>query len=124
VLVAAQRQRHPLERAIADDDDVAIAAVTVAELLVGVELATARRRTRREVYVADLLEAIAVENYTIATARAHARLLAATRKTGRPRGAHDVIIAATAAASDRIVLTTDAAGFVDLPGVEVRLLGT
>jgi predicted nucleic acid-binding protein len=35
-----------------------------------------------------------------------------------------VIIAATAAASDRIVLTTDAAGFVDLPGVEVRLLGT
>jgi predicted nucleic acid-binding protein len=43
-------------------------------------------------------------------------------RTGRPRGAHDLIIAATSVSSERTLLTTDARGFEDLPGVEVRIL--
>ena len=121
MLVATERRRQPLEQAIADDDDAAIAAITAAELLVGVELASPRRRPKREAYVADLLEAIAIEDYTLATARAHADLLAAVHRAGRPRGAHDLIIAATALSSERIVLTTDASGFAELPGVEARV---
>lgn len=107
---------------IADDDDVAIAAITVAELLVGVELADPGRRAARAAFVEDVLETLTVEDYTLATARAHARLLAATRTAGVARGAHDLIIAATALASDRVVVTADARGFLGLPGLDVRLI--
>lgn len=52
----------------------------------------------------------------------HAALLAHVRRSGRPRGAHELIVAATARASDRTILTTDGrAGFDDLPGVTARL---
>ena len=63
-----------------------------------------------------------VEDYTLATARAHAKLLAAVYRTGTPRGAHDLLIAATALASDRVVVTTDARGFEQLPDVAVRII--
>lgn len=101
---------------------MAIAAITVAELLVGVELASTRRRAARAAFVEDVLSTLIVEDYTPATAREHARLLVAVRTSGTPRGAHDLVIAATAAASGRILLTADARGFADLPGVEVRVV--
>lgn len=106
---------------IDDDDDVAISAVTAAELLVGVELADARQRAGRAAFLDDVLQTLSVEDYTLATARAHAHLLAATRVSGTPRGAHDLIIAATAIATERAVVTTDLRGFSDLPGVDVRV---
>ena len=57
-------------------------------------------------------------DYTQITAPHHARLLAHVRKSGTPRGAHDLIIAAHAAESGRLVLTRDdKARFGDLPGV-------
>ena len=120
VLVRAERATVTLDDVIADDDDVAIAAVTASELLVGVELADRRRRPQRARYVTDLLAAIPVEDYDLDVARTHARLLAHVRRSGTPRGAHDLIIAATAAAHGRIVVTADAAGFDDLPDVVVR----
>jgi tRNA(fMet)-specific endonuclease VapC len=122
VLVSAERRRRRIEQAIADDDDVAIAAITAAELLVGVELADRRNRPRREAFVADVLETLTVEDYTLSTARAHAHLLAFARESGRPRGAHDLTIAATAVASERILVTTDARGFTDLPPLEIRVV--
>jgi tRNA(fMet)-specific endonuclease VapC len=120
VLVSAERRRRRIGQAIGDDDDVAIAAVTAAELLVGVELADRRHRARREAFVGELLETVTVEDYTLSTARAHAHLLAFARSSGRPRGAYDLMIAATAVATDRVLVTADARGFADLPGVEVR----
>lgn len=74
----------------------------------------------REQYVERILTTIPVEPYTVEIARAHAQLLAEARRSGRPRGAHDLIIAATALATGRVVVTTDANGFHDLPGVAVR----
>jgi len=120
--VTTERGRRGLEDAIADDDDVAIAAVTAAELLVGIELAGARHRVR-EAFVEEVLATLTIEDYTLGTARAHSRLLAEVHRTGRPRGAHDLIIAATSVSSERTLLTADARGFEDLPGVEVRILG-
>jgi tRNA(fMet)-specific endonuclease VapC len=120
--VAAERGRRELDEVIADDDDVAIAAISAAELLVGVELAGARQRDRREGFVQQALSTLTIEDYTLATARAHSRLLAEVRRSGRPRGAHDLIIAATSVSAERILVTADARGFEDLPGVEVRLL--
>lgn len=120
ILVGAERSQRALDNVIADDDDVAIAAVTAAELLVGVELANAKVHSVRERFVTSVLAAIPVEDYDLGVARAHARLLAHVQRTGRTRGAHDLIIAATAHARDRVLVTSDARGFEDLPGVTVR----
>jgi tRNA(fMet)-specific endonuclease VapC len=116
-LVAAERRGDRLAGILAEDDDVAIAALTAAELLVGVELAGARQRERRQAFVEDVLSVLPVETYDLEVARAHAALLAHTRRSGRPRGYHDLIIAATAVARRRSVVSDDVAGFEDLPGV-------
>ncbi|HEX8753572.1 MAG TPA: PIN domain-containing protein [Solirubrobacterales bacterium] len=119
VLVDAERGGGALLGAIDDADDVAIAAVTVAELKVGVEMAKGRRRVKRERFVAAVLDAASIEVYDLEVAEAHAALLAHVRRAGKPRGAHDLIIAATARARGRRVLSLDRSGFADLPGVAV-----
>jgi tRNA(fMet)-specific endonuclease VapC len=72
--------------------------------------------------VDSLLATIPVEPYDLPVARIHAELLAHTRTTGRARGAHDLLIAATARTHTRTVVTADTAGFSDLPGVTIRQL--
>ena len=68
------------------------------------------RRSRRPVL--DVLD------YTQATAAHHGRLLAHVGRSGSPRGAHDLIIAAHAAQTGRTILSRDAkARFGALPGV-------
>ena len=85
----------------------------------GVELATAGHRSSRQAFVDDLLDVLPVLPYDLAVARTHATMLAATRRSGRPRGAHDLIIAATAAASSRTIVTADPSGFEGLPAIQV-----
>jgi tRNA(fMet)-specific endonuclease VapC len=65
------------------------------------------------------LSTIPIEPYDLDVARTQASLLAHTRRTGRPRGAHDLLIAATALT--RTVVPADPAGFADLPGLALRL---
>jgi tRNA(fMet)-specific endonuclease VapC len=118
-LIDAEHDVDSVDDLIADDDDTAIAAVTVAELLVGVWLATGRRRAARQAFADAVVSAIPTIAYDVRVAQAHAQLLAAARQSGRPRGAHDLIIAATAIASGRTVVTADPTGFEGLPGVEL-----
>ena len=123
VLVALERGGTPLAQTIPDDADLALAAVTAAELLVGVELADDQRRAPRTAGLEAVLAAIPVIPYDLTVAREHARLLAEARRAGRPRGAHDLQIAATAAATGRTILTTDAQAFDRLPGIHARVVG-
>jgi tRNA(fMet)-specific endonuclease VapC len=118
-LVDAERGGSSLVEVIDDGDDVAVAAITVAELKVGVQLAKGRRREKRERFVAAVLGAVSVESYDLEVAEAHAVLLAHVRQAGAPRGAHDLIIAATALARERQVMSLDRAGFGELPGVSI-----
>jgi tRNA(fMet)-specific endonuclease VapC len=118
-LVDAERGGESLGEAIDDGDDVAVAAITVAELRVGVQLAKGRRRGKRERFVAAVLEAVSIEVYDLYVAEAHAALLAHVRRKGTPRGAHDLIIAATARARERQVVSFDRGGFVGLPEVSI-----
>jgi tRNA(fMet)-specific endonuclease VapC len=118
-LVDAERGGDSMAEAINDGDDVAVAAITVAELRVGVQLAKGRRRDKRERFVAAVLDAVSIEPYDLEVAEAHAALLAHVRRTGTPRGAHDLIIAATARARERGVVSLDQGGFDDLPSVTV-----
>jgi tRNA(fMet)-specific endonuclease VapC len=72
--------------------------------------------------VEQVLATIPVEEYDLDAARAHALLLAHVRRSGLPRRAHDLIVAATASTRERAVLTADDSGFSDLPSVEVHVL--
>jgi tRNA(fMet)-specific endonuclease VapC len=118
-LIDAERGGDSLAEMIDDGDDVAIAAITVAELKVGVQLAKGSRRNRRERFVVAVLDAVSIEPYDLEVADAHAALLAHARQAGTPRGAHDLIIAATARARERQVVSSDRAGFAELPGVSI-----
>ena len=119
VLVATERGRTALAEIIYPDDDLVIAAITVAELRTGIELADERRRAPRAEFLVKVLETMPIEPYDLTVAEVHGRLLAHVHRTGTQHGAHDLIIAATAAATRRMVLTTDRdAHFDELPGVE------
>lgn len=118
-MVDAERGGDSLEEVINDGDDVAVAAITVAELRVGVQMAKGRRRETRERFVAAVLDAVSIELYDLKVAEAHADLLAHVRRAGAPRGAHDLIIAATARAQARQVISSDKGAFAELPGVSI-----
>lgn len=119
-LIDAERSGETLDDVIDDDDDVCIAAITVAELRVGVLLASDQWRSGRSAFLQDLLEAVPILDYDCEVAEAHAQLLVHARREGRPRGAHDLIIAATAKAANRTVVSADGGAFANLPGVPVR----
>lgn len=116
-----QFDRHGAEAwPVAGSDDLAIAAITLAELRHGVLAADEARRQARQQFVDDVEETIEVLPYTRATAAEHAALLHYVRRTGKPRGAHDLIIAAHARQSGRLVVSYDAKErFGDLSGVDV-----
>jgi tRNA(fMet)-specific endonuclease VapC len=120
VLVRLERQGAIPDDVVPDDADIAIAAITASELLVGVEVADGARREARAATVHAILDAFDVLPFDLIVARHHASLLAHARRSGQPRGAHDLQIAATARASQRTLVTMDRTAFVDLPGVEYR----
>ena len=117
VLIAYER--GTIDRAALDADELAVAAVSVAEYRVGIELAdTPGRAADRARALVAITSAVEVLDYTETTAACHAKLIAHARRAGMPRGAHDLIIAAHAVQTERTVLTFDAkARFADLPGV-------
>jgi tRNA(fMet)-specific endonuclease VapC len=71
-LIDAERDANGMDDLIADDDDTAIAAVTLAELLVGAWLATGKRRVARQAFVDAVVSAVPVIAYDVRVARAHA----------------------------------------------------
>jgi tRNA(fMet)-specific endonuclease VapC len=120
-LIALERADSPIE-ALADDADVAIAALTASELLVGVDLADTAHRQQRQEFVEGVLDRVEVIAFDLEIARHHAALMTHVRDQGRPRGAHDLQIAATARATKRALITTDTTAFTDLPEVNYRLV--
>ena len=112
-------ERETIDRAALDADELAVAAVSIAEYRVGIELAdTPGRAADRARALVAITSSVDVLDYTEATAACQARLIAHARRTGTHRGAHDLIIAAHALQDDRIILTFDAkARFGGLPGV-------
>jgi tRNA(fMet)-specific endonuclease VapC len=112
-------ERGIMDRSSLDDDELAIASVSVAEYRAGIEMTdTAGRAAERARALVAITSAVDVLDYTQATAAHHGRLLAHVRLSGSPRGAHDLIIAAHAAQTGRTILSRDArARFGEIPGV-------
>ena len=112
-------ERGTIDRSPLDEDEIAIASVSVAEYRVGIEMAdTAERAAERARALTAITSAVDVLDYTQATAAYHGRLLAHVCRSGTTRGAHDLIIAAHAAETGRTILSRDTkARFGELPGV-------
>lgn len=122
VLIAIEQGGLEVD-AVLGADDAAIAAITAMELLAGVERADDAHKQTRAVHVEALLSSLPIESYTLSVARVHARLAVEAMSKGRPRSAYDMMIAATAAAANRVLLTTDAsAGFDQLSGGRTEVL--
>ena len=122
VLIAIERGRLDVD-AVLGVDDAVIAAITAMELMVGVERADDAHRQARAIRVEAILSSLPVEPYNVGVARVHARLAVEAMTKGQTRSANDMMIAATAAATSRILLTTDAkADFGQLTGVRAEVL--
>jgi tRNA(fMet)-specific endonuclease VapC len=123
VIVAAARGTLDLAR-LSEQDDLALPALAIAEYLTGVALDTnPARKAAHSSFLREMVEVAPIVDYTRAVAEHHVALMAYVRRVGRPRGAHDLIIAASARATGRTLLTTDArASFEELPDVECQLL--
>ena len=121
-LIAIERGKLDVDEVLGLDD-AAISSVTAMALLVGVERADEAHKQARSVRVEAVLASLPIEDYTLAVARIHARLAVQAMSTGKPRSAYDLMIAATAAATNRILLTTDAgAEFNQLAGVRSEVI--
>ena len=123
VVIAGVRGQLDLS-VLMDADDVSIPAVVVAEYLAGTLLdPDPGRVAAQRAFLDDVLAVVPVHEYDRNVAEHHAALLAHVRSTGSKRGAHDLVIAATARANDCVVLTTDErARFGELPGVSARIV--
>ncbi len=101
------------------DEELELAAVTVAELWQGVERASGKRRLTRESYLSAILSALRVVPYTAVTALEHARLWARLQSAGTMIGDYDLIVAATALERGSAVATFDRRHFDSVPGLQV-----
>lgn len=101
------------------DEMFEVAAVTVAELWLGVERATVPHRARRQRYLEAVLAPLPVVPYTEQTAREHARVWAALEAAGKMISAYDLIVAATALERGSEVATFNRRHFSCVPGLKV-----
>jgi len=98
VIIAAERGDEELEAWLSSlvADQLAVAAVTIAELWHGVERASATHKDLRRSYLQRFLSAVPILPYTESTAYEHARIWADLVSRGEMIGLYDVIVAATA----------------------------
>jgi tRNA(fMet)-specific endonuclease VapC len=101
------------------DQEVRLAAITVAELWRSTERASGVQREKRQRFLRGILEVFEVVPYTEEAALEHARLSATLEATGQRIGLQDVILGATALVSGATILTFNTRRFSAIPGVAV-----
>jgi predicted nucleic acid-binding protein len=125
VVIAAERGHLDLAQVMARyaEEDVAISAITASELLHGVQRAkTVAQRHRRQAFVEGLLAQLPVIAFDLTVARVHASLWADLAKRGAAVGERDLMIGATAIATDYGIATRDERSFPKMPGLRVERL--
>jgi tRNA(fMet)-specific endonuclease VapC len=120
ILVAFERRRFDLERLLTDQSPPAIAAVTAAELLIGVERAdTPERRSRRESFVQNIFARVPIVPFDMAQARLYAVHSAELAKRGEIIGDRDLQIAVTALSLGHDLATLNAREFQRVTGLRL-----
>ena len=121
VIIQAERKALDLDAWLRahPDEEMKLAAITVAELWHSVERATGLHRTRRQKFLQKALLAFEVVPYTEMAAVQHARLWADMDATGQRVSPHDLILAATALECGAAVVTFNERRFAGVPGLTV-----
>jgi predicted nucleic acid-binding protein len=126
VAIAAERRGDAVQaflRRVIDavgDQEAALSAVGVVELVHGIHRAdTAERRARREAFVEELLATVAIYPLTTDVARLAGRLDAEQQSHGIVVPFADLLIGAAALSLGYSVLTVNARHFGRIPGLSV-----
>jgi len=121
IFITARRRGLDLDELVKRDPHLTygMSAITAAELLIGVDLATPGRRAMRQQMVEDYFADFAVLDFDIPCARRWARLASAVHSQGLLIGAHDLLIAATALHHNFAVITYNTRKFSRVPGLTV-----
>jgi len=120
ILVAFERRRFDLERLLADHTPPAIAAVTAAELLIGVARAdTAERRARREAFVENIFTRVPIIPFDLTQARIFATRFAELAQRGEIIGDRDLQIAVTGLSLDYELATLNLREFRRVTGLRL-----
>jgi len=121
VLIADERGVFDLQGWLAPRQEMQfeLAAITVAELLHGLERASGPHREKRRGYIDAVLAAFRVIPYTLGTAQIHARLWADLESSGTMIGYHDLIVAATAIERGSDIATFNKRHFAMVKGIKV-----
>ena len=122
VLIAAERGQLDPQPLLADrlDEEYAIAAITVSELLHGVHRLGGVKRARAQALFDQWLDRFPVIAFDRQIAETHATLAADLGARGASMGAHDLMIAATAVHLGYGVATRDRRSFARLADLRVH----
>jgi predicted nucleic acid-binding protein len=126
VVIQFERSGHPPEMisVLAAGQYIGLASITASELLAGIERADSiEHRERRAAFVEEVFRRVPTISFDLQVARVHARLGAQLLTIGRPIGANDLLIAATALSHGMSVLTENLRDFERVPGLIVERPG-
>ena len=99
--------------------DIAISSITVMELRYGLAL-NPQRAQKVEPAIASLITSLSILPFNTAEAEQAAQIRAYLRSQGRPIGAYDVLIAATALQNNLMMVTANQQGFQRIPGLQTE----
>jgi predicted nucleic acid-binding protein len=121
VIIQAERKALDMDAWLRahPNDEIKLAAITVAELWRSVERATGMHRARRQKFLQKALLAFEIVPYTEMAAVQHARLWADLETTGQRVSPHDLMLAATALECGAAVVTLNTKRFAGVPGLTV-----
>lgn len=117
-VVDVVRGRHGVAARLAQEspEDVAIASMTLAELLYGAQCA--QDPARSELAVRRFIEPVRVISFGRRASELHGRLRHATRQ--KTVGPNDLVIAATALAHDATLITANVREFSRIPNLRIE----
>jgi tRNA(fMet)-specific endonuclease VapC len=123
VLISLERRGKDPDELVATipDEDLAMAAITASEILVGVHNADSpQRRMNREKWVEGALGRFLLLPFDLAVARVYAKVWADLTAGGTMIGLHDIQVAATALTHGYAVLSENVRDFGRVPGLVVQ----
>lgn len=120
ILIAYERRRFDLERLLMDHSPPAIAGITAAKLLIGVERAdTPQRRARRASFVENIFARVSIIPFGLSQAQLFAVHFAELTRRGETIGDRDLQIAVTALSLEYQLATLNLREFQRVTGLKL-----
>jgi predicted nucleic acid-binding protein len=121
VIIQTERKKLDLDAWLRahPDDEIKMAAITVAELWRSAERAAAPLRDKRQKFLTRCLEVFEVVPYSEKAAVQHAQLSTVLESAGQRIAVQDLILAATALECGATLVTFNTRRFAAVPGLTV-----